>query len=158
MIPHSLSKVQLKRFKLWLECSGAELLHEKSRRNLLTARIKGSAFSLKIIRGTLIWPRALATAYHCFSEGHPWSGSERNNANYNAQALIRAIVERDGANCFFCQKPVPRSDRTVEHLVPRAHGGPNHLSNLFLAHKDCNNAAGSLPATQKIEIREKNHA
>jgi 5-methylcytosine-specific restriction endonuclease McrA len=43
---------------------------------------------------------------------------------------------------------------TIEHLVPVAHGGPNHLSNCFLAHKRCNAAAGTLSAAEKVRLRD----
>jgi hypothetical protein len=71
----------------------------------------------------------------------------------SATAEVPRILERDGLNCFFCGLKLG-SDITVEHLVARAHGGPNHISNLFLAHKDCNLRAGHLSAPEKIAIRD----
>jgi len=67
---------------------------------------------------------------------------------------VRALLERDGGNCFFCRQPLG-DDITVEHLVAVAHGGPNHISNLFLAHGDCNQRAGHLSAPEKIAMRDK---
>lgn len=48
-------------------------------------------------------------------------------------------------------------DVSIEHLVPKAHGGPTHLSNLFLAHKSCNAKAGHLSASEKLKIRDRAH-
>lgn len=64
-----------------------------------------------------------------------------------------ALIARDGNECFFCLSPLGQL-KSVEHLVPVAHGGPNHISNKFLAHPDCNRAAGHLSAPEKIRIRE----
>lgn len=67
------------------------------------------------------------------------------------------IVLRDGSDCFFCLQPLGE-DMTQEHLVPRSRGGPDHLSNKFLAHGKCNHKAGNLSAPEKIRIREQNMA
>lgn len=70
------------------------------------------------------------------------------------RATVDRLLERDGPNCFFCPGPLG-DDVTVEHLVARAHGGPNHISNLFLAHEPCNKAAGHLSAPEKIAMRDR---
>lgn len=69
---------------------------------------------------------------------------------------VPALLVRDGNACFFCRADLD-GDITVEHLVSVAHGGPNHISNLFLAHADCNRKAGHLSAPEKIAIREATH-
>lgn len=66
--------------------------------------------------------------------------------------MIRALRTRDGDLCFFCQRTVSQDNESAEHLVPVTHGGPNHISNLFLAHKGCNGQAGHLSAPEKIRI------
>ena len=67
------------------------------------------------------------------------------------KATVDALIKRDGETCFFCGCDLGDSI-TVEHLVPIAHGGPNHISNLFLAHYDCNNRAGHLSAPEKVKL------
>lgn len=69
----------------------------------------------------------------------------------------RTISERDGMGCFFCAAE-REGEMTIEHLVPRAHGGPNHLSNKFRACRPCNSMAGHLSAPEKIRIREQMRA
>lgn len=69
-------------------------------------------------------------------------------------ATVQRLLERDGDGCFFCRLPLG-DDITVEHLVAVAHGGPNHISNLFLAHASCNQRAGHLSAPEKIALRDK---
>ena len=65
------------------------------------------------------------------------------------------LVSRDGSNCFYCWLPMPDQDMTVEHLVSRHKGGPDHMDNLVLAHSACNTEADNLPLVKKIELREK---
>lgn len=67
------------------------------------------------------------------------------------KGTVEALVIRDGEGCFFCASPLD-GDITVEHLVAVAHGGPNHVSNLFLAHAACNQAAGHLSAPEKVAM------
>lgn len=64
---------------------------------------------------------------------------------------VARLLERDGSACFFCGVQLG-DDITVEHLVAVAHGGPNHISNLFLAHGECNRAAGHLSAPEKVAM------
>lgn len=64
-------------------------------------------------------------------------------------ATVNRLLIRDGSNCFFCGAAL-EGDITVEHLVAIAHGGPNHISNLFLAHAECNRQAGHMSAPEKI--------
>lgn len=66
---------------------------------------------------------------------------------------VNALLIRDGGDCFFCRAALA-DDVTVEHLVAVAHGGPNHVSNLFLAHEQCNRRAGHLSAPEKIAMRD----
>lgn len=67
------------------------------------------------------------------------------------KGTVNRLLDRDGARCLFCGSDLG-DDITVEHLVPVAHGGPNHISNLFLAHAECNRAAGHLSAPEKVAI------
>ena len=68
---------------------------------------------------------------------------------------VNALLIRDGGECFFCGDALD-GDITVEHLVAIAHGGPNHISNLFLAHAHCNQNAGHLAAPHKVKLAIRN--
>lgn len=48
-----------------------------------------------------------------------------------------------------------KTDATLEHLVARAKGGPDHMDNLVLVHEECNKKVSNLPLIEKIKIREK---
>jgi 5-methylcytosine-specific restriction endonuclease McrA len=67
------------------------------------------------------------------------------------RSTVGALMARDGGDCFFCGAPLD-GDVTVEHLVAIAHGGPNHISNLFLAHAECNQAAGHMSGAEKVQM------
>jgi 5-methylcytosine-specific restriction endonuclease McrA len=67
-----------------------------------------------------------------------------------------AIYHRDRWTCHLCHLPVPPdlewvNDEwqpnypTLDHLVPRSHGGTDEPSNLKLAHMGCNTARGNAP-------------
>ncbi|MEC9017664.1 MAG: HNH endonuclease [Pseudomonadota bacterium] len=73
------------------------------------------------------------------------------------KATVEALIARDGDGCFFCGLSL-EGDITVEHLVSIAHGGPNHISNLFLSHAECNRKAGHMAAPLKIAMRDEMRA
>jgi 5-methylcytosine-specific restriction endonuclease McrA len=65
-----------------------------------------------------------------------------------------AIYERDGWTCHLCNKSVPQNTQwsnddwqpdypTLDHVVPRSHGGTDQPSNLRLAHMLCNTLRGT---------------
>lgn len=63
---------------------------------------------------------------------------------------VPELVERDGTGCGICGEavdlmlahPNPLS-RSVDHVIPRAHGGPDHIDNYSLAHLICNIRKGA---------------
>lgn len=63
-----------------------------------------------------------------------------------------ALVERDGDCCFYCGLQMPADDMSIEHLVGKSKGGPDHTDNLVLAHTKCNQGAGSAPLIEKIRM------
>ena len=67
------------------------------------------------------------------------------------QTIKATLMGRDGDRCFFCRLPLA-GDITIEHLVAKSKGGPDHTDNLVLAHEKCNMAAGGLPLIEKIKI------
>lgn len=65
------------------------------------------------------------------------------------------ILERDGNVCFYCLQGMGPEDRTVEHLIDRSKGGPDHLDNLVLAHEQCNLGLNGKNLHEKLAVREK---
>lgn len=68
----------------------------------------------------------------------------RTRVNSTRRRELRAIVaRRDGVRCFYCRtRPGSLAELTLDHLVPRAHGGPWTAANLVLACELCNQAKG----------------
>jgi HNH endonuclease len=71
-------------------------------------------------------------------------------------AVRRAVRERAGGRCEYCHSPewVCAARFTLDHLLPRSHGGTDEPHNLALACRRCNErrynfTTGIDPATQQ---------
>ncbi|MCP4639984.1 MAG: HNH endonuclease [bacterium] len=53
-----------------------------------------------------------------------------------------SIFERDSFTCQYCGEPFPRSQLTIDHVVPQSRGGQDCWENLVLACGTCNVAKG----------------
>lgn len=143
---------RLDKFKQFLSERGAELLEPAATDELLRFRTMDS---LSIIffnpkNGIIAFYAQAEEAWLAFRHGTSWRA--RPNLSRAGNNQTKTLRKRDGDNCFFCCEYVNTVEESEEHLVSRTHGGPNHISNKFLAHARCNVAAGHLSATQKIKI------
>lgn len=156
-------------FKDWLKRCGAEVLAPSNHWEILRVRTySGTHVVHRNRKGRQSWPAGLAEIVDVFLDGGipALSPTARSRRTLKLWQRYPVLVERDGHACFYCGRNVPQPgefcaegfEPTVEHLVPLAHGGPNHLSNTFLAHQHCNRIAGDLSAVEKIRLREKMHA
>jgi 5-methylcytosine-specific restriction endonuclease McrA len=50
----------------------------------------------------------------------------------------RNIFERDKNTCQYCGRRMPKSDLTMDHVIPRSRGGYDAWENLVLACMNCN--------------------
>ena len=66
--------------------------------------------------------------------------------------LKRLLFERDGTKCWVCGEEL-REDATFEHKTAIANGGTWAVSNLALAHRECNRDLGRLPIHAKEAAR-----
>ncbi len=138
-------------FEKELKAAGAEVLGPTNPYEVLRFKTKhGVGVVYKGKRGETWNAEALAAREHLAKRKGSLAPVALKGRRNN-RASVTAILARDGDNCFFCRKPLD-GDLTVEHLVAVAHGGPNHISNKFLAHTECNNRAGHLSAPEKINI------
>lgn len=80
---------------------------------------------------------------------------ELTKAGKKRLAIVEALVARDGPRCWYCIGELTGESTTLEHLCPKAHGGPEHLSNLVLACKPCNLDARDRSIAEKVKLREK---
>jgi hypothetical protein len=55
-------------------------------------------------------------------------------------ALMQALIERDGAKCKHCRST---NDLTVDHIVAVVKGGKNLISNMQILCRSCNSRKGA---------------
>jgi hypothetical protein len=79
---------------------------------------------------------------------------EARRAKLRGSAMHKALLERDGDRCFYCNRKLG-NDQSREHLVAGANGGSDRLDNLALAHHACNVKAGALSLVEKIKLRDR---
>ena len=65
---------------------------------------------------------------------------------------------RQSGLCGGCGVRFEKRNMTVDHIVPRAHGGTDHLDNLWLLCGACNSSKGTLSQEQFLRKRMKPHA
>lgn len=70
---------------------------------------------------------------------------------------MRIILERDGAHCVWCRRPLAADDRlaSLEHVVPRLKGGPAWLDNEVVACRSCNRRRGHRSPTAYLDELER---
>jgi hypothetical protein len=62
----------------------------------------------------------------------------------NRRERMVRILERDGAECVWCRRPleIDLVTATTEHVVPRIKGGPSWIENEVAACRRCNGERG----------------
>lgn len=147
--------VRERAFKAFLEARGAELLTPTNQWELLRFRTEeGTSIIYTDKRGHLTWTNQAAEAYFACIGNRPWRAVPKTQRRLRSSVVCQALRERDGDACFFCHLPVAIEDESSEHLVSVTHGGPDHIANMALAHRDCNREAGHLSLMEKIRFRE----
>jgi hypothetical protein len=142
-------------FEEFLIARGAQILQPTNEWEVLRFKTKkGLSIVYRNKRDGLTPTGEADRAWFAFERGQPWNGATPTERKKRRAPDVAALIRRDGMSCFFCLATMTAEDCTVEHLVPRSHGGPNHLSNYVLAHRKCNEVAGSKSAMEKIRIRE----
>lgn len=54
------------------------------------------------------------------------------------------LLERQRWTCGICHLPITSAnDASIDHILPKSHGGTDVLANLQAAHKECNNRKAS---------------
>lgn len=65
---------------------------------------------------------------------------------------IERLLFAQGGLCFFCKKPLPAHDASVEHLIASANGGSNRDDNCVACCKSLNALLGSMSLKEKIQV------
>ncbi|MCL5099991.1 MAG: HNH endonuclease [Candidatus Marsarchaeota archaeon] len=55
------------------------------------------------------------------------------------------VFRRDNFTCQYCGRKPPEVELEVDHVIPRALGGSNDISNLKTACRECNRGKGKKP-------------
>ena len=140
---------KFKKFKIWLEGRGVEILPNTS--NYEELRFKGAEVGVVYKSGKLSGEYA-EKAIDCFMRGKSWDGGPVNvgrKSGYKKEKI--KLIDRDGRLCFFCERPLG-DDITIEHLIALSSGGKNSLSNMVLMHESCNRELDNKPINEKINL------
>jgi len=145
-------------FREWLTRAGAEVLPPTNQWEAV--RFRDGAITSIIYtnaKGGATFTGSALVAWEAFKNQQYWRASDtppkiKRVSGKKRDRFVLAIRERDGHDCFFCAREVDEEHESVEHLVNVADGGPNHISNMFLAHTLCNMEAGAASAVEKIKI------
>jgi len=144
-------------FSMRLKEAGAEILAPTNPYEVLRFRSsKGVGVIYKGKRGETWNAEALAARDHLDAKAGSLAPVTIRGRRRD-KATVEALLMRDGDCCLFCGVPL-EGDITVEHLVSICHGGPNHISNLFLAHAACNQMAGHMSAPEKVALAIRSRA
>lgn len=145
-------------FKAWLTERGAIVDPPTNPYEILSARTAdGVLVAYRDSRGKETWPTELTEYRDAWKAGQQPSLSPDLRSRVKLRHRVQELAERDGLWCWFCETgflSVDSREITIEHLVPLAHGGPNHVSNLVLACGPCNRRAGNLPVSAKVRLRD----
>lgn len=76
----------------------------------------------------------------------------------NWKELRQKVWERDGGMCQWCWRPVHQSVASLDHIIPKSHGGTNAMDNLQIMHKKCNQEKADRPMPQyEVLVRRSDH-
>ncbi|WP_411887397.1 HNH endonuclease [Hydrocarboniphaga effusa] len=152
-----LSEPRLALFRSWLAERGAELMAPTNPYEVLRFKA-GSETHVIYRRDSGQWnasedAQKVVTA---FRTGGAWRAPlKRVRSNGKVRARYLALVERDTSACFYCGKHVDEAEASPEHLFSVSLGGTNHIANIVLTHKRCNQDAGNLSVAEKVRLRDR---
>lgn len=74
----------------------------------------------------------------------------KNNKKIPSSLRLQVYM-RDGFTCTYCNKIIiNHHDVSIDHVLPKAHGGKDHLNNLTVSCIKCNEDKGKMLLTQYI--------
>lgn len=66
------------------------------------------------------------------------------------QRLREQLYLLQGSRCFYCDKPIPGDERTLEHVIPCSDGGAADADNGVVVCEAANQLLGSVTPKQKM--------
>lgn len=148
----------LEKFIDWMKIQGVEVIRTNRVEEAFRIRTaRGISIALKRADGTYIFTRELEYAWQAFRFGvkYRFSLNKTERKKMKVPVLVYELLKRDGDRCFYCDKKLKIQEIAMEHVCPISCGGPNHLSNMVLACKDCDAEVTNLPVAKKIKIRDR---
>jgi len=143
-------RIDINKFAEWLTARGAEILPATNEYEAL--RFKGREVGVIYTSGKT-GNQYTTHTIECFKKNKKWWGKPKQvGRKSNYQKEKKALIERDGRACFYCGKLMYIKDISLEHLIPLSMGGKNVLSNMVLAHEDCNQEVGNMPIYKKVDL------
>lgn len=70
----------------------------------------------------------------------------------NMTTHLDRLLFAQGGQCFFCRKPLPKAEASVEHIVASANGGTSDDGNCVACCKALNHLLGSKSIKEKLQI------
>lgn len=145
-------------FKRYLERAGAEILAPTNMYEAVRFRENGNIgviYQNKRFELTSFTGKNTLEIFRKFKNfDYSWSATVKKK-RISKNIVIRSLAERDGQECFYCGKEMEVNTETLEHMLPINKGGNNHLANLALCHKECNELAGHMDVIEKVKLRDK---
>lgn len=69
--------------------------------------------------------------------------SQHSSSGPEWDALRLRVLDRDGWMCSYCGKHLEGRDATADHLLAKANGGEDTMTNLIAACRSCNGTKGA---------------
>ena len=69
-----------------------------------------------------------------------------------AMTQLQRMMFLQGQLCFFCNRSIPKSEASVEHLVPLSARGSDHPDNLVACCQTLNALFGNMSVKEKIRV------
>ena len=67
-----------------------------------------------------------------------YGGFHRKSPKFNRFNIFR----RDGGKCQYCGRAFPKNELTIDHVIPRSHGGTSRWDNVVCSCGRCNRKKG----------------
>ena len=65
--------------------------------------------------------------------------------------VVSFLFSVQGSVCVICGRYMRKAGASIDHVIPRALGGPHHIMNWALAHRPCNTRKGcQMPTAEQL--------
>lgn len=146
-------EISRKGFEAWLRAQGANVIAVTNQYEFARFRARGALHIVyRRINGAFSAEEFGMECLSAFQRGGNIAMGFTTPRRNLGHAIRATLIERDGDACFFCGEVMDQADTTIEHLVAKARGGPDHTDNMVLAHEKCNQAIGAMPLIDKIRV------